>query len=74
MPVNHWRTQLQASADISAQIVRNFGSADADVLDDLRIQVLPCQDKQGGKTLTCIAAYPRKEGAKSEKLMVALYG
>jgi hypothetical protein len=74
MAVNQWRTQLQASADISAQIVRNFGSADPEVLDELRFQVMPCPDNDSGKVLTCIAAYPRKEGAKSDKLMVALYG
>lgn len=73
--VNHWRTQLQATADITSQIVRNFGSADPEIMEELRFQVLPVQDNDDGKqTIKCIAAYPRKEGAASEKLMMALYG
>lgn len=75
MSVTHWRTQLQASADISAQIVRNFGSGDPEVLDELRFQVLPVTDEQDGREgLKAIAAYPAKEGAGSAKLMMAIYG
>ena len=70
--INHWRTQGEASLDIGRQIVANFGCAD--VIDQLRFQVLPCRDARGGPTLTCIAAYLVKEGAASPTLMVALYG
>lgn len=68
-----YATQAEASADINRQIVANFGS-NPDILDDLRFQVLPCPDQQDGTVKTCIAAYPAKEGAQSDKLMVALYG
>jgi hypothetical protein len=71
--VNQWRTQAEASADINRQIIANFGS-NPDVLDELRFQVLPCPDEGAGCVRRCIAAYPRKEGAKSDKLMVAIYG
>jgi hypothetical protein len=73
MTVKQWETQAQASLDIAFQIEANFGS-NPDALDDLRFQVLPCPDNRTGKTLTCIAAFPRKEGATSDKLMVAIYG
>ena len=72
MTIHQFSTQAEASLDIQRQIVANFGTAD--VFDELRFQVLPCPDQGEGKTLTCIAAYPRKEGATSDKLMVALYG
>lgn len=68
-----WATQAEASADINRQIVANFGS-NPDVLDELRFQVLPCRDEREGRMRKCIAAYPRKEGAKSDRLMVAIYG
>lgn len=70
--INTHRTQAEASLDIQRQIVANYG--DADVIDELRFQVLPCPDERDGSTLTCIAVYPRKEGAASDKLMLALYG
>jgi hypothetical protein len=71
--INLFATQAQASADIHRQIIANFGS-NPDVLDELRFQILPCPDKRDGSVYKCIAAYPRKEGATSKKLMVALYG
>lgn len=71
--IRHHATQCEASVDLHEQILANFGS-NPDVLEELRFQVLPCPDQGTGKILTFIAAYPRKEGAKSEKLMGALYG
>jgi hypothetical protein len=72
MTVYAYRTHAAATADLHRQIVRNFGT-DPAVLDDLTFQTLDCPDQRTGQVRKCIAVYPTKEGAHSDKLMVALY-